>query len=312
MITTLKGSLSGQTCLITGGNSGVGKATATAFAKNGANVILVCREPARGEAARLEIIAASGNSQVDVLVADLASQKSIRQLVEQFTRKYEYLNVLVNNAAVIQTQKLITPEGIETTFATNHLGPFLLTRLLFPSLLEGAIKLNRVSRIINVAALTFRGVKPDFDNLQGEKGYNGSRAYIWSKLENVLFTYELARRLAKAELDTKVIVNALHPGIIRTSLARNYPFPVGSIINLLLGFVAKTPQHPADDILYMASSELTNQNGLYFSNKKPIRSSPESYDEQLARGLWDISNRLTNLEENSSIRRSSPASDIFA
>jgi NAD(P)-dependent dehydrogenase (short-subunit alcohol dehydrogenase family) len=195
--------------LITGGSSSIGKATALGLANKGANVVMVGRERSRGEAARTEIVEKSGNELVDLMLADLSSQESIRQLAVAFTSRYGRLYVLINNAGIFTSKRTLTVDGIETTFAVNHLAPFLLTNLLLD-----ALEASAPARIINVTSSGERSGTINFDDLQGEGRYSGFRAYNQSKLAMILFTYELARRLE----GTGVTVNCVHPGVVVTNL----------------------------------------------------------------------------------------------
>ncbi|KKK66203.1 hypothetical protein LCGC14_2966450, partial [marine sediment metagenome] len=205
--------MKGKVCMITGANSGIGKTTALGLVKMGTTVVMVCRNRNRGEAAMDEIKAQSGNESVELMIADLASQKSIRQLVKDFTDKYQQLHVLINNAGVAKANRTLTVDGIETTFAINYLAPFLLTNLLLD-----ALKASTPARIVNVSSMVYKWGTIDFDNLQGEKRYDMDKAYNQSKLAIVLFTYELARRLQ----GTGVTVNSLEPGLVATDFGREY------------------------------------------------------------------------------------------
>lgn len=193
--------MTGKICLITGANSGIGKATALGLARMGAIVVLVCRDESRGKAAMTEIKAESRNEAVDLILADLSSQASISQLVADFNGRYQQLHVLIDNAGVAKAKRTLTVDSIETTFAVNHLAPFLLTNLLLD-----VLKASVPSRIVNVSSMVHRWGEIDFDDFQGEIRYNMDKAYNQSKLANVLFTYELARRLE----GTGVTVNALN------------------------------------------------------------------------------------------------------
>ncbi|MFQ5793638.1 MAG: SDR family oxidoreductase [Candidatus Bipolaricaulia bacterium] len=246
--------MQGKTRIVTGANSGIGKATALGLAKLGVTVVMVCRNPRKGEAAMAEIKAQSGNESVDLMIADLSSQQSIRQLVADFTDRYQRLHVLINNAGLHLSRRFVTADGIETTFAVNHLASFLLTNLLLD-----VLKASAPARIVNVTSSAHSRTM-DFDNLQGEKQYNGMQTYTQSKLANILFTYELARRLE----GTGVTVNCLHPGTVRSGLQRNLP----RIFRLLRLFFA-TPEKGAETSIYLASSpEVEGVSGKYFSDKR--------------------------------------------
>src|SRR5918993_383875 len=207
------GGMREKICLITGATSGIGRATAMGLANMGAGVVMVGRDRGRGEAAMADIKEKSANTSVDLMLADVSSQEEIRRLADEFKEAYPRLDVLINNAGVFRSERITTADRLETTFAVNHLAYFLLTNLLLDRLKAGA-----PSRIVNVASADHSNAAIDFDDLQGEKGYRGAKAYSQSKLANVLFTYELARRLQ----GTGVTANCLHPGVIATKLLADY------------------------------------------------------------------------------------------
>src|SRR5713226_8121955 len=194
-------SMNGKVCLVTGGNSGIGKETALGLATLGATVVIVSRDRGKGEAAVSDIRRKSGSQNVNLIVADLSSIDVVRQLAQEFRSKYDKIHVLVNNAGIFLPKRVTTADGLEATFATNHLGHFLLTNLLHA---------NAPSRILNITSDAHKGAEIDFEDLMGEKKFSGFKAYGQSKLANVLFTYELARRLE----GTGVTVNCLHPGVV--------------------------------------------------------------------------------------------------
>ncbi len=275
----------GRIVMITGANSGIGKATAMALATMGATVVMVCRDQSKGEVAQAEIVAVSDNQTVDLMKADLSSQKSIHQLAADFRARYPQLHVLINNAGVNLPKRTVTVDGVETQFAVNHLAPFLLTNLLLD-----VIKASAPSRIINLNSVVHTRGKLDFDNLQGEKRYRGFGMYSQTKLANMLFTYELARRLE----GTSVTVNALHPGPVRTNLGSDY-FWMKPLITVLRPLTL-SPEQGAETSVFLASSpEVESINGKYFVKKKAVPSSKESYDEAAAKRLWQISEELTKL-----------------
>jgi NAD(P)-dependent dehydrogenase (short-subunit alcohol dehydrogenase family) len=280
-------------CLITGANSGIGKAAALGLAKLGAVVVMVCRDRARGEKAQAEIKTASNNPSIDLMLADLSSQTSVRQLAQDFQKKYQKLHVLVNNAGVALMKRSLTVDGLETTFAVNHLAPFLLTNLLLDML-----KASAPSRIVNVSSSAHTRSRIDFDDLQAEKNFSMFRAYSQSKLANVLFTYELARKLK----ETRVTVNALHPGVVRTNLGRDATGIVRLGFSVIQPFI-KTPEQGAATCVYLASSpEVEGVTGKYFVNNKDVSSSKESYNETIARRLWEVSEQLTQVAPTHSTR----------
>lgn len=275
--------MNGKICLITGANSGIGKATALGLAKLGATVVIVCRDKAKGEAAQAEIKAQNSSGSVDLLLADLSSQESIRQLAKTVNERYPHLYVLINNAGISPSTRILTVDGIESTFAVNHLGPFLLTHLLLEKL-----KASAPARIVNVASSAEGAL--NFDDLQGEKSFNSMQAYSQSKRANILFTYELARRLA----GTGVTANCLHPGVVSTNLVRDFPLAFRAFVRLFF----TTPEKGAQTSIYLASSpEVEGISGKYFAKKSAIQSSQASYDEAAAQRLWQISAELTHLVE---------------
>jgi retinol dehydrogenase-14 len=276
--------MTGKVAMVTGANSGIGLVTARALADRGATVVLVCRDRERGEAALTEIKARSGNNAVELMLCDLASQKSIREFAEEFKRTHHRLDVLVNNAGVYIRNRTLVEGNLETTFAVNHLAYFLLTNLLLDVITRSA-----PARIVNVASGAHTYGRIDFDNLQGEKNYNGVRAYANSKLANILFTHELASRLSS----TRVTANCLHPGAVATSIFRALPKFVEAIIKL----VTLSPEKGAETSIYLATSpDVDGVTGKYFVKKTETRSSPESYNEDTARKLWTVSAQLTGLD----------------
>lgn len=279
------GCMSGKICIVTGANSGMGKATSLELAKMGATVVMVCRDEARGEDARSEIQAKSGNPEVALLLADLSSQKSVRHLVRDFTNQYQQLHVLVNNAGLALHQRILTEDGLECTFAVNHLASFLLTTLLLD-----VLKVSTPARIVNVSSTVQRWGTIDFADLQGAKRYSLWRAYSQSKLANILFTYELARRLE----GTGVTVNCLHPGVVATNF---FGIETGVVLNFLatLGMAfERTPERGAQTAIYLASaSAVESVTGKYFVDCKQKRSSKQSYDVAIQQRLWQVSQKLT-------------------
>ncbi len=282
--------LSGKTCLVTGANSGLGKATASGLAKLGATVVMVCRNRERGEAARSEIVGASGNPAVDLMLADLSSQQSIRQLADAFKAKYPHLHVLINNAGGVFYTRMVSADGIEYSLAFNHLAPFLLTHLLLD-----VLKASAPARIVNVTTRPWPNTVIHFDDLQFEtRKYRGYQAYGESKLGNILFTYELARRLQ----GTGVTVNCVHPGVFKSNFGRSneqQPWFMRVMEPLSRLFMAEAEQ-AAKRVLYLATSpDVEGVSGKYFANKQEIKSPPQSYDEAATQQLWQISAKLTRL-----------------
>lgn len=280
--------MTGKTVLVTGGTGGIGGATAAGLAGLGARVGIVGREQQRAEAAAEQIRAAGG--QVDVFTADVASQRQVRRLAEQVLAAYPRLDVLVNNVGGYWATRHETEDGLERTFAVNHLAPFLLTNLLLDRLRASA-----PARIVSVSSGAQSMGRIDFDDLTGERGYNGQRAYNQSKLANVLFTYELARRLE----GTGVTATVLHPGVVRTSFGRE---DSGRWMRLMLPVVRpfmKTPQEGARTSIHLASApEVEGVTGQYFARSRPKESSKASYDRAAAARLWEASTRLVGLDLN--------------
>ena len=273
--------MQGKICLVTGANTGIGKTTALGLARQGAHVILVCRNDVRGKMALDEVKAESGSPTVDWLTADLSSQSAIRALASKFLSKYDRLDVLINNAGVWKPKREVTEDGLEMHFAVNHLAYFLLTDLLL-----GALKASPAGRIVSVSSGLHKRGKIDFDDLQSEKKYKGMLAYANSKLANVLFSYELARRLK----GSAVTANCLHPGLIGTDLFREgFSAPLRWFSKrFFIGL-----ENGAATSIYLASSpEVEGKSGKYFVKKQEHQSSPDSYDEALAKRLWDVSAQL--------------------
>jgi len=281
--------MNGRICMVTGASSGIGKAAALGLARMGATVVMVCRDESRGDAARAEIREKTGSQTVDLLIADLSSQEAIRRLAEEYRGRYDRLHVLVNNAGVYHTKRHVTVDGLEAMFAVNYLARFLLTNLLLD-----VLKKRAPARIINVAGAYHAKGRIDFDDLQGERDFDGQRANHQSKLADVLFTCELARRLE----GTRVTVNCLHPGMVATHLVdKDKDFP--KLLKLLYRLskpLMKSPEKGAETILYLASSpEVEGVTGQYFVNKRVAQSSPESHNVQLARRLWEVSEKLIEM-----------------
>jgi NAD(P)-dependent dehydrogenase (short-subunit alcohol dehydrogenase family) len=223
---------------------------------------------------------------VDLALADLASQAGVRGLAEEFRRRYDRLDVLVNNAGLVQSTRTETPDGLETTFAINHLAPFLLTNLLLDLLKKSA-----PSRVVTVSSEAERWGNIDFDDLQSEKKYRGFPVYGMTKLANIMFTYELAERLE----GTGVTATCMHPGAVNTRFGTNNRGPMTILFRLSKPFM-RTPEQGADTVIWLASSpEVEGVSGRYFSDRKPIESKKIANDPQARRRLWEESERLTGL-----------------
>jgi retinol dehydrogenase 14 len=276
----------GRTVVITGANSGIGKATAIGLAKMGATVVMACRDMERGQSALAEVKAASKSPSVCVMSVDLASQASVRKFAQDFGGQFQRLDVLVNNAGVMLNKREFTTDKIVTTFAVNYLSHFLLTNLLL-----GKLKASAPSRIVNVTSAVHGEAHINFRNLQEKKGYKQFGAYAQSKLAQVLFTYELARRLQ----GTGVTANCVNPGTVASNLGRQDPGILGAFMKLTDSFL-ETPEKGAETPVYLASDPgLARVTGKYFVQKSERTSSPESYDEAEAKRLWKESEKLTGL-----------------
>jgi NAD(P)-dependent dehydrogenase (short-subunit alcohol dehydrogenase family) len=270
-----------QTVLVTGGTGGIGKATAIGLAAMGARVGITGRDIARTRAAAAEVAAVSGNPAVDPFPADMSSQAEVRRLAREVLAAYPRLDVLVNNMGGFWATRRITADGLEHTFAVNHLAPFLLTDLLLDRLTASA-----PSRIVTVSSGAHATGTMNFSDLQGERRYSGQQAYSQSKLANIMFTYELARRMD----GTGVTATVLHPGVVRTGFAAEDPSPMWKAFLPLIRVFLKTPEKGAATSIYLASSpEVDGVTGTYFADRKPKTSSRSSYDTAAAARLWQIS-----------------------
>lgn len=280
-------SMDGKICLVTGATSGIGQATAARLAALGATVIVSGRNPEKTAAVRDEIRSASGNPQVHALLADFGDLQQVRALETEFRQRFERLDVLVNNAGTVLLRREETPLGVEKTFLVNHLAPFLLTNLLLDTLQAAP-----AGRIINVSSEAHRAGSLDLNDLAWKEGYSGIKAYRRSKLANVLFTRELARRLA----DTPVTANAMHPGTVATGIWKTGFRPLDRFIQRLVRFFMLSPEAGADTVLYMAASPAVDGvSGKYFIKRRPVPVSRAGRDEALARDLWQVSEKLVGL-----------------
>jgi NAD(P)-dependent dehydrogenase (short-subunit alcohol dehydrogenase family) len=282
----------GKVCLVTGATSGLGRVTARELARLRAVVIGVGRHSGKCLEAAKTLRQETRNPNIEFLLADLSSQKAIRQLAEEFRRRYPRLDVLVNNVGAAFLQRRETPERLEMTLGLNHFGQFLLTRLLLETL-KASAQPGASARIINVASSEHaRLASLNFSDLQSRKNYNPLTAYRRSKLANVLFTYELARRL----VGTHVNVNAVHPGLVATNLWANNG-QVGRLARWAMNRVAVRPEVGAGPILYLATSPLVESvSGKYFNNNlQAVSSSKASYDQATQLRLWLLSEQLTGL-----------------
>ncbi len=274
-----------KVCLVTGATAGIGKVTAEALAARGAEVIICGRNQEKADNTVREIIRRTGNHAVSYLLADFSDLQQVQELAQSFQERHTRLDVLVNNAGAFFNKKVDSAYGVEMTFLVNHLAPFLLTNLLLDTL-----KNSKPSRIINVASEGHRQGDLNFEDLGFKKGYFGMKAYGRSKLANILFSYELARRLEGTGVD----VNVLHPGHIATDMWKT-SFPViGLALKGLMSLILLTPEEGADNTIYLATSpEVEGISGKYFIKREPAESSPLSQDKEVAKRLGEISANLT-------------------
>lgn len=279
------GRLQNKIVMVTGSTSGIGEVTAHNLASMGASLIIVARNEEKAKAKQTSIQQQTGN-QPEVMIADLSIQSQIRQLVADFQEKYDHLDVLVNNAGVFNLNRVESADGFEMTWGTNHLNYFLLTNLLLDSL-----KASHKARIVNVASDAHKGGEIFFDDPNLTNDYSSWKAYSQSKLANIMFTYELARRLE----DTQVTANALHPGFVRTGFAKNNGW-FSRLVMPIVGLAAISPEKGAETMTYLASSPgVEGVSGKYFDKKKAISSIDASYDEAAQKRLWDISAEMVGL-----------------
>lgn len=278
----------GKVCLITGGTSGIGLITADALAQAGATVIIVGRSSEKTQLAVRTIQEKTGSQNVEFLLGDLSNQAEVRRMAADFHQRHHQLHVLINNAGAVFMSRRLSQDGIEMTFALNHLAYFLFTDLLLDLLMASA-----PARIINVSSAAHISQQINLSDLQNQHKYSSWKAYGQSKLANLYFTYELARRLD----GTGVTVNALHPGFVATNFGRSN----GGLFNpifKLAQFAAISPVEGAKTSIYLATSpDVNGVTGKYFVKSKPVSSSPVSYDEKTARKLWEISQEMTGLLE---------------
>lgn len=282
-----------RTVLVTGASGGIGRATAEGLSALGARVGIVGRARDRTERAATEIARSTGRD-VDVFVADMSAQAEVRGLAAEVLTAYPHLDVLVNNVGGYWAHRHVTADGLEHTFALNHLAPFLLTELLLDRLRASA-----PARVVTVSSGAQSMGRIDFDDLQGAVQYDGQKAYNQSKLANVLFTYELARRLE----GSGVTANVLHPGVVRTAFGQEDGLRWMRLLLPVVRPFLKSPEQGAATSVHLASApELTGVTGSYFANRQPKKSSPRSYDVDVARRLWDVSAQLVGLTEGTAPR----------
>jgi NAD(P)-dependent dehydrogenase (short-subunit alcohol dehydrogenase family) len=280
-------SIRGKTVVITGATSGLGLIAAERLAALGARLVLVARSRRRGEAALARLAAQGPGNAHSIHYADLSRLAEMKRVGAEIAAAEPRIDVLINNAGCLFGSRQETEDGLERTFALNHLAPFLLTNLLL-----GRLERSAPARVVTVASNAHTAGRIDFDDLQGEQSYSGGRAYNQSKLANVLFTYQLAARLRASA----VTVNALHPGVVRTSFGAEDPAGIQRLLVPLLRPVMKSPAQGAVTSIHLASApDLEQVSGRYFANRRPTRSSPRSYDQVVAARLWEASADLVGL-----------------
>ena len=282
--------MKGKTVVITGASSGIGLATARELARQGALIVMVCRDAERAEAARKEVATAATGQQPNVLLADLLSQREIRRLAAEIKRTHPQIDVLINNAGAMYARRELSVDGIEKTFAVNHLAPFLLTNLLLDN-----IRAAEAGRIVTVGSESYSSTL-DFDNLQSEKKHHFLFAYFRSKLENILFTFELSRRLA----GSGITVNCLSPGPTRTRFGSNMDGLPALFPMLIKNFpFFGTPEKGARTSVYLASSgDVAGVTGRFFLRCREARTKPVTHDMDVARRLWSVSEALCQPSES--------------
>jgi len=275
--------LVGKICIVTGATRGIGRAIALGLASRGATMVVVARDLIRGEAVASEFRQATANNEISVLRGDLSSQASLRELAKEFSRRYDRLHVLVNCAGVFKARRVLSPDGLELMFATNHLGYFLLTQLLLDRL-----KASPPATILNVTAPST--TEPDFEDLQGERSFRALWAFGATKMENLLFTFALARRLE----GTGVTANAVHPGLARTQLMRETPMPFRLFTSVMNRFAA-SPARAADDVVALLLSQAAKANGQFFHRRESITAPPYARDQAAQERLWQVTLQLCGI-----------------
>jgi NAD(P)-dependent dehydrogenase (short-subunit alcohol dehydrogenase family) len=284
---TMTTHMTGKTVLITGATSGIGKIAALELARMGANISIVARNRSKGQAVLEEITRETNNVQIELFIADLSSMADVRKLAQEFMAKHATLDVLLNNAGAFYSERKLSADGLEMTFALNHMSYFLLTNLLLPTL-----KTTPNSRVVSVSSAAHFQGKLDFANLQGEQKFGGWKAYGDSKLENALFTFALARRLA----GTGVTANCLHPGFVKTSFGDGNSGFLAMALGVAKNLFAISLEAGAQTMIHLASSpEVAGITGKYFDKSKIATSSAASLDQAVQEQLWVHSEKLAGL-----------------
>lgn len=276
-------SLSNKQVVITGSSRGIGRTTALALAKMGAHLALVVRDRELGNKVVEEIRALDGKGRVELFIADFSSQKDVRKVAKEILEKHDKIDVLINNAGAVFMDRAVTVDGLEQTFATNHLGYFLLTTLLLDALKKAA-----PSRIVSVASAAHKGNKLDFDDLQAEKSFSGFSVYGRSKLANILFTRELAKRLQ----GSNVTANCLHPGVIASQFGNNNKGLFGFVLKIGKVFMANEEDGAKTTIHLASSPDVDGITGKYFDKSRVAKPSAEAEDDAAAEKLWKVSEEL--------------------
>lgn len=273
-------------CIITGANSGIGFETTKALAQKGAYVVMVCRNEEKAEAAKEEIVQETGHKGIEIVLCDFSIQAEIEEASKKIKQKFDMVDVLINNHGFLASERNETVDGLEETFAVNHIGYFLFTYLLLDPL-----KAAESARIINVASEAHRRGEFDPENLQLQKDFKPFKAYANSKLFNILFTKELAHRLA----DTDVTANCLHPGVVASNFGQSGSWLISLFYTIGKPFL-KSNEKGAETQIYLATSDnIANTSGAYFKDKKPATPSKTARDADAAKKLWDISEKLCGL-----------------
>ncbi len=281
--------LSGKVMLVTGATDGIGKVTALELARRGATVVGVGRNPEKCAAVEKELRAATANPAVEFIVGDLSTQKGVNTVADEFLRNHRRLDVLINNAGGVFYSRAESADGVEMTWALNHLGYFLLTNRLLD-----VLKASAPSRVVSVSSTAHRGGKINFHDVEGKKSFSGWRAYAQSKLANILFAKELARRLD----GTGVTSNALHPGFVASRFGRTGNGAITTVMGWIQGVAAITPEQGAQTSLFLATSpEVEGVTGLYFDRCKPVTPSAAALDMDAAQRLWQLSEESVGIAE---------------
>ena len=290
--------MQGKRILITGGTNGIGRAAAHALAMMGAEVIIVGRDEVKTRKVVHDLKSLSGNNEIDMLVGDLSSIAEIKRVAGEFLERCDRLDVLLNNVGASFSEFQTSADGYEMTFALNHISYFLLTNLLLNTI-EKTANVQGEARIINVSSSAHNSARNgvDLDNHHSTKGFGNFGAYSESKLANILFTYELARRLD----GSGITVNAVHPGFVRTGFGHNMSGLMAAIMKLLQRLIARTPEKGAETLVYLASSpDVAGISGKYWIDRKQVASSEISYNREQQTRLWEFSARITGSDVDNS------------